>query len=203
MKNRLLSGRDLFNRYRPLISLWCKAISVLPTLVRNFLWDASSNFEGRIALLFRFAALRAAGAGLGENVFIGRNVTIRNAASLVIGSNVSIHGGCYIDAIGNVTIGNNVSIAHSVSILSFDHLMDDASVPIKYNPIRPAQVVISDDVWIGCGVRVLSGVHIAERSVIGAGAVVAKPLGTGGVYVGNPVRKVRDLELNSTNNELC
>jgi len=39
---------------------------------------------------------------------------------------------------------------------------------------RSAPVTISDDVWIGSGVRVLAGVSIGSRSVVAARAVVTK-----------------------------
>lgn len=37
-------------------------------------------------------------------------------------------------------------------------------------------VIIYDDVWIGCNVTLLSGVHIGRGSIIAAGAVVAKDI---------------------------
>ncbi|MGP5415878.1 acyltransferase [Psychrobacter faecalis] len=60
------------------------------------------------------------------------------------------------------------------SILSFEHTWDDSDILIKYNLIKSSQVKICDDVWIGCGVRVLSGVKLKSRSIVAAGAFLTK-----------------------------
>ena len=86
---------------------------------------------------------------------------------------------CYIDGCGGIEIGDNVSIAHSTSIVSFNHTYEKVDIPIKYNPISCGYIYIYNDfcsvyndVWIGCGVRILSGVTIGNRSIVAAGSVV-------------------------------
>ena len=54
---------------------------------------------------------------------------------------------------------------------------------------------IKDDVWIGAGVIILSGVTIGECSVIGAGAVVTKDVEPYTVVAGVPARKIRDINI--------
>lgn len=51
-------------------------------------------------------------------------------------------------------------------------------------------VTIEDDVWMGTGVIVLDGVHVAEGCVIGAGAIVTKDTEPYSIYVGVPARKI-------------
>ena len=48
------------------------------------------------------------------------------------------------------------------------------------------EVVIGDDVWIGARVTILSGVHIGNGCIIGAGAVVTKDIPDYAVAVGVP-----------------
>ncbi len=52
-------------------------------------------------------------------------------------------------------------------------------------------VVIENDAWLGFGVVVLSGVHIGEGAIIGAGSVVTRDVPEGAIAVGNPARVVR------------
>ncbi|MNR09087.1 putative acetyltransferase [compost metagenome] len=118
---------------------------------------------------------------------------MKNVENLEVGDNVSIHAGCYIDAAGGVEIGNNVSIAHQSSIVAFEHTWGEQNLPIKYNKTVSSGVLISSDVWIGCGVRVLDGSRIDERVVVAAGAVVKGRLASRGVYGGVPVRRLKSI----------
>ncbi len=124
----------------------------------------------------------------GDNVMIGPSVYIDHWENISIGTNVNIHRWCYLDGNGGIEIQDNVSIAHSSSILSFDHTYEDPSLPIKYNPLQMKPVVISGDVWIGCGVRILAGAAIASRSIVGAGAVVASGNYEPGILLGVPAK---------------
>lgn len=56
-------------------------------------------------------------------------------------------------------------------------------------------VKIKDDVWIGAGAIILSGVTIGECSVIGAGAVVTKDVEPYTVVAGVPARKIKDIKI--------
>lgn len=53
------------------------------------------------------------------------------------------------------------------------------------------QVIIGNDVWIGCHTIILGGVHVGNGAVIGAGAVVAKDVPPYAIVVGNPARVVK------------
>ena len=52
-------------------------------------------------------------------------------------------------------------------------------------------IVIDDDVWIGYGATVLSGVHIGQGAVIAAGAVVTKDVPPYAVVGGVPAKLIR------------
>jgi acetyltransferase-like isoleucine patch superfamily enzyme len=53
-------------------------------------------------------------------------------------------------------------------------------------------IVIEDDVWIGLGSIVLSGVKIGIGSIIAAGSVVTKDVEPYSIYGGNPAKKIRN-----------
>jgi len=129
----------------------------------------------------------------GTNVSVHPDVRILSPSKIRCGSNVSIHPLCYIDAEGGLQIGNNVSIAHNTTIMTSNHTWTNPDVPIKYNPKSMASVIICDDVWIGCGVRIMAGVEIGKRVVIAAGAVVTKNCIEPGVYGGVPARLLKNI----------
>ena len=167
-----MNGRTIFEKYGVLIAKGSKIISLLPISVRWFFFDLLRNTPGRFGIGMRYVFLRAINENIGFNIFIARNVTFKNIETMKVGDNCSIMENCYIDAIGGVSIGSNVSIAHNSSVVSFEHGYANKDIPIKYNPLIKLPIIIEEDVWIGCGVRILAGSHIAERTVVAAGAVV-------------------------------
>jgi acetyltransferase-like isoleucine patch superfamily enzyme len=187
------NGRYKFKKMEATLLALSKGLSLLPGNIRRLFWDLSRPFAGSIALGLRYALLKVDAKHVGAAVYIGRNVTILNATMLRVGDNVSIHENCYIDAIGGCFIGNDVSIAHSCSIITFDHDWAMVDSPIKYNPVKIAEVRINDDVWIGAAVRILKGVDVGRRSIIAAGAVVTSDVDTKSIFGGVPARKIRTL----------
>lgn len=188
-----MSGRSLFKRSKIIIKVGIAIFSLFPKFISILIWDMVSSFSQLPFIGIRYLILKTMTKECGENVRIGKNVTIISWANLIIGKNVSIHSGCYIDATGSIKIGDNVSIAHNSSILSTNHQYTDETIPIKYNPVIAKRVVINDDVWIGCGCQILSGVIIEERSIIAAGAVVNKNVESNSIYGGIPARKIKTI----------
>ncbi|MGJ7460579.1 acyltransferase [Halomonas sp. MA07-2] len=167
----------------------------IPPAVRWLLWDLIKPFSQKIFLLIRYGIAKNELSACGENVYFGSNVIIKNAKGIAIGNNVSVHDGCYLDGYGGIEIGSNVSIAHATSILSSNHTWHDDKTPIKYNKAEKSGVFISDDVWIGCGVRLLAGAKIGERCVIAAGSVVtAKEIDAGALWGGVPAKQIKNIK---------
>ena len=52
-------------------------------------------------------------------------------------------------------------------------------------------MIIGNDVWIGVGAIILSGVKIGSGAIIGAGAVVVKDVPPYAIAAGNPARVVK------------
>ncbi len=183
-------GRDLFGRYRLLLRLLSGMVRVVPRPLSLLAWRTTDILPGILGVGVRYCIVRALSASCGDNVFVGPDVEVIAWERLELGHNVSIHRGCYLDASGGIVIGSDVSIAHQSSLVSFNHTWADHSRPIRDNPCEFAAICVGDDVWIGCGCRVLAGVSIGKRSVIGAGAVVAADVAPGTVAGGVPARPI-------------
>lgn len=165
----------------------------LPRFICDYLWNVFSISESKIALLYRYLFLNRYANQVGKNVYLGKYITIKNIQYLKLGNNVSIHAYSYIDAFGGIEIGSDVSIANHVTIISSDHTWSDSNKPIKYNPVDPKKIIIENDVWIAAGVRILGGIIVKKRNVIGAGAVVNKSTEENSVFVGVPIRKIKEI----------
>ena len=54
-------------------------------------------------------------------------------------------------------------------------------------------IVICNNVWLGTGCQILSGVSIGDNAVIGAGAVVTSDVPENTLFLGIPAREKKDL----------
>ncbi|GGW22064.1 acyltransferase [Arenibacter certesii] len=187
------TGREKFKKNRTLINWFVKIFKLLPKSIRLFIWDFTSSYSQLPFIGLRYILIKSMLKSCGDNVKIGTNVQILGWNNLQLGNNISIHSNCYIDAYGGIYIGDNVSIAHNTSILSTNHDYKDNKLPIKYNPTLESPVIISQDVWIGCGCRILAGVKINERSIIAAGAVVNKEVKMKTIVGGVPAKLIKQI----------
>jgi acetyltransferase-like isoleucine patch superfamily enzyme len=108
-----------------------------------------------------------------------------------IGKRCSVNPFCIIYGYGGVTIGNDVRIAAHTSIIAFNHNYDGNDSPISEQGNSFKGVVIEDNVWIGAGVRILDGVTLGKRCVVGAGSVVTRSVDSDCVVAGNPARIIK------------
>lgn len=187
------NGREKFKKNKKVITFFVKIFRMLPESLTRFIWDCITNHSQTIFVGMRYIILKSFIKECGDNVSIGANVQIIGWKNLSIGSNVSIHANCYIDATGEIIIGDNVSIAHNSTILSTNHDWIEEDIPIKYNSVKFGKVCIADDVWVGCGCRILAGIKIENRSIIAAGAVVTKDVKSRNIVGGIPARLIKEI----------
>ena len=177
---------------------FCKHVSYLikwlPRPIYRLLWRFLDIFDGKVGAVARYVLVASRLSKCGYNVYIGPFVVIDSPSKVTIGSNVSIHQFVTLLSGGGIIIGDNVSIAHGSSIVSGEHSWALAHLPIKYNPVLLNVVVINDDVWIGCGARILSGVSIGSRTVIAAGAVVTSNCAEHSIYGGVPAKRIKQIQ---------
>lgn len=186
-----MRGRDLFLLTKPILIAFSYVLYIFPNFFLVFVWGWLDFFPGVLGNAIRYSFAKRLAKSIGDNVYIGRSVEIRNWKKLTIGHNVSIHKDCYIDAVGEVFIGDDVSIAHACSLISFEHEWNDPLLPIRSNPLLLSPIYISSDVWIGCGARILAGVSLGSRCVVAAGAVVTKSFSGQQVIAGVPAKAIK------------
>ncbi len=99
-----------------------------------------------------------------------------------------------------LTIGNYCSIAPEVTfLLSTEHGYKNLSTyPFKgkllgaeNEAVSKGSITVKDDVWIGYGATILSGVTIGQGAVIGAGSLVTKDVPPYAIVVGNPAKVLK------------
>lgn len=92
----------------------------------------------------------------------------------------------------DAAFGDNVLVAHNVAFVGKDdHRYDMVGKTIWDSPRGDAgKCVIEDDVWIGHGAIILSGVTIGRGAIVGAGAVVVKRVPRYAIVAGVPAQAV-------------
>jgi len=180
-----MNGRGFYKKYGKALDV---VASVIPSVIMAVPLSFFDSSESRFVVLLRYIFFKKVCESWAANVFIGRSTIIKSPDKLSVGENVSIHAFSYIDAAGSIRIGSNVSIAHSCSMVSFEHTWSDPHTPIKYNKVELKSITVEDDVWLGCSVRVLAGAYIERRVVVAAGAVVKGRLLSGHIYGGVPAK---------------
>jgi carbonic anhydrase/acetyltransferase-like protein (isoleucine patch superfamily) len=143
---------------------------ITPTLGHNVYVDPSAVVLGDVHV--------------GDDSSIWPHVAIRGDVNMIrIGARTSVqdncvlhvsHAGTYNPSGNPLIIGDDVTIAHSVTLHG---------------------CTIGNQVLIGIGAIVLDGAVLEDRVMVGAGSLVppGKRLESGFLYLGNPVKQIRQL----------
>lgn len=135
----------------------------------------------------------------GKKFHAGRNVILGGKRDISIGYYCYLGAGTSINS--DALIGNYVFTANNVAFVGKnDHLFNEIGKPILMSsrfadldyPLSKGKnlVTIEDDVWIGYGSILMSGITIGQGSIIAAGAVVTSDVEPFSIYGGVPAKKI-------------
>ncbi len=153
----------------------------------------------------------------GRNVKISRNSSIYGPEKMRFGNNVRVDDFCILS--GQVEIGSYVHIAAYVALYGSSGIiiedfsgisgrtivysaMDDfggnyftnPTVDPNYRNVISGNVILKRHVIIGAGSVILPDVTIGEGTAVGAMSLVKSSLDSWWIYMGIPVRKIRERE---------
>lgn len=149
---------------RLLNSLYCRCLAAHEESLNDLL--ARNGSEGRVA------------AG----------VDLRFPENVHIGSRSYINGGM-VAASKNakIVIGEDCMLSYGIHLRTDMHRHNLANAPMNQQGHDEADIVIGDDVWIGYGAQIMSGVTVGSHSIVGAGAVVTHDVPQFAVVGGCPL----------------
>jgi len=136
---------------------------------------------------------------IGRNFHAGRGVMMWAKHGIKIGDNCHIGRHSQIEC--DAQIGHNVLMAGWVAFVGrYDHNYRKVGTPTRLAEAimdpdyqwlgLESKAVVGDDVWIGYGAIILSGVRIGEGSVVAAGSVVVENVPSYSIVGGNPARVI-------------
>ena len=123
------------------------------------------------------------GCEIGDDVFVGPFVEIQK--SVRIGARTKVQSHVFVCEF--VTIGTDCFIGHGVMFIND---LFSRGGPARGDKTLWRATQVGNRVSIGSNATLLP-VSICDDVVIGAGAVVTKPVAQPGVYAGNPARLIR------------
>ncbi len=138
---------------------------------------------------------------IGKGFHAGARVRLLSRNRMEIGRNFYIGRDSLIEC--DAKIGNDVMFGTRVALIGkYDHHYQQIGTPMRSasHILEPdynwkglnLKVTIGDDVWLGYGSIILSGVTIGNGSIIAAGSVVTKDVEPYSIYAGVPARKVAE-----------
>lgn len=157
---------------------------------------------------------------VGKNIKISDKASIYNYDQIEVGDNSRIDDFCVVS--GKVKIGRNVhitpmclvaggergivfedftTIAYGVQVFtqSDDYsgkTMTNSTIPKEYKNEYKKEVILEKYSIVGAGSIIMPGVVLAEGTSIGAMSLVLKSTEPWGIYVGKPVKRLKDRKKN-------
>lgn len=135
----------------------------------------------------------------GSGFTFGRGTVFWAPNRITIGDNSYIGKYCTIQA--DAEIGNNVLIANNVGLIGrYDHDFSIVGKTIKESPKigdpdysfkgLGQKIIVEDDVWIGFGSVVMTGVVVGRGSIVAAGSVVTRDVAPYSIVGGVPAKQI-------------
>jgi len=157
-------------------------------------------------------------AHVGENVFLSDKSSYYNCKNIYLGSNVRIddfciisagehgirfdgynHIACYCSMIGKnlIHVKEFTCVSSKSAIYSSTDDYSGAALigptmPDEYRNVISGDVILEKHVILGAGTVVLPNVNIGEGVAVGALSLITKDCDPWSIYVGVPVKKVKD-----------
>lgn len=118
---------------------------------------------------------------IGENCNIGQNVVV--SPEVKLGRNVKIQN--------NVSVYTGVICEDDVFLgpsMVFTNVINPRSAVVRKNEYKPT--ILRRGASVGANATIVCGNEIGEYAMIGAGAVITKPVPAYALVVGNPARQI-------------
>lgn len=112
--------------------------------------------------------------------------------NMMVGEKVFFNFNCVVLDVTYVQIGSRTLFGPNVQIYTATHPMDYKQRASGLEYAKP--IKIGEDVWVGGSTIICPGVSIGDRTIIGAGSVVTRDIGSDVFAAGNPCKVIRKLQ---------
>lgn len=132
------------------------------------------------------------GIDIGSGSFLGRGTILScKNGDIVLGDHANLGFHCEIFSGSRVEVGRYGLFAAYAYLVGGGHEFEAAEVPVIEQARSSRGITLGENVWLGTGAKVLDGVRIGDRVVVGANAVVNGDLPDAVVAAGIPAKVLR------------
>ena len=132
------------------------------------------------------------GAQVAPGTVLHGPLMIHNAAgdyrNLRVGANVHVGRLVTLDLAALIELETDCTVSMGATILTHSDVGDRPLAARYPRVVEPAR--IGSGSYLGANVTVLAGCHVGREAVVGAGAVVTRPVADGAVVGGVPARSI-------------
>jgi putative colanic acid biosynthesis acetyltransferase WcaF len=134
--------------------------------------------------------LKCFGANIGKNVIIRPSAKFTYPWKIKIGDYSWIGDDVVLYSLGEIEIGAHTVVSQKSYLCtgSHDYTKNDF-------PIYSKKIIIEDECWLATDDFVSPGVTIGRGTVVGARSTVIKDLNSNSVYVGSPVKFIKNRKI--------
>lgn len=118
------------------------------------------------------------------NMLQKAGVNFVDKASVFIGSNVSFD----THYPNLITIEKGVQLTQGVKLITHSVI-----VRPPFRKHRLGRIKLGKNAFLGSGTIVLPDVEVGENTLVGAGSIINRNLDPNSLYVGNPIKKIKDI----------
>lgn len=165
---------EKYDRVKPLLWMW-------------EMFDNSPLGENvHLGVKFRRLLAKRIFRKCGKNFKAFHHVKLSFGYNMEVGDGVVVHRHVLLDDRGGIQLGDGASVSDFANIYSHSHDI------VEGRDVETPVTVIGAGARITYHATVMSGVHIAENTMIGSFGVATRDTEPNAVYVGIPAKKVRD-----------
>lgn len=180
-KEKMLAGE----MYNPADSVLLKEREEARCKVRIYNQTLENERDNRTKLLKELLG------STGETICMEPNIRFDYGYNTHVGENFFANFDCAILDVCEVRFGDNCMLGPGVHIYTATHPLHPTERNSGKEYAKP--VTIGNNVWIGGGAIINSGITIGNNAVIASGAVVTKDVPDNSVVGGNPAKVIKQI----------
>ena len=155
-------------------------------LLWDVCWGLLCGWTPKPLNRWRLFWLRVFGAHLDGYPFVHQRARIQIPWNLTLHDRACLGDRANAYTLGEIEIGARTIVAQEAYLCTGTHDLNDPNLPLQV-----AKITVGADVFIGARAFLMPGVSVGDRAVVGACAVVTRPVEADTVVTGNPATPCR------------